>query len=176
MTDILSQEEIDALLTALDSGDISTDEISGAGDENARARIYDFKRPDKFSKDQLRTIHMLHETFGRLWASSLSGMLRNLVSFSVVSVDQLTYQEFLLSIPDPSVICIFSMAPLEGRSIIEFSPAIAFPIIDRVLGGHGGAAQEIRELTDIEKRIIMTLVEEGLVFPEGRPGSRSVLG
>jgi flagellar motor switch protein FliM len=164
LTDILSQDEIDALLSALDSGDISHEEFGGAQGGDARARLYDFKRPDKFSKDQLRTIHFLHETFGRIWASSLSGMLRNLVNMTVVSVDQLTYKEFLLAIPDPSVICVFSMPPLEGRAILEFSPAIAFPIIDRLLGGHGSANQRIRELSDIEKRIISTLVEEGLSF------------
>lgn len=162
MTDILSQDEIDSLLNALDAGDLSKTDVRVDGD--ASARLYDFKRPDKFSKEQLRTIQMLHETFGRLWASSLSGMLRNLVSMSVVSVDQLTYQEFLLSMPDPSVICIFGLPPLEGRAIVEFSPAIAFPMIDRLLGGHGSANQRVRELTDIEKRIVTTLVEEALSF------------
>jgi len=164
MTDILSQDEIDALLGALDAGDIETENGEGAAAADSHARLYDFKRPDKFSKEQLRTIQMLHETFGRLWSSALSGMLRSLVNMSVISVDQLTYREFLLSMADPSVICVFSMSPLEGRAVIEFSPAIAFPLIDRLLGGHGAAGQKIRELTDIEQRIISTLIEEGLLF------------
>jgi flagellar motor switch protein FliM len=164
MTDILSQEEIDALLGALDSGEIEATDIDSPGMSDSHARLYDFKRPDKFSKEQLRTIQMLHETFGRLWSSALSGMLRNLVNMSVISVDQLTYKEFLLSMADPSVICIFALPPLEGRAVIEFSPAIAFPLIDRLLGGHGAPTQKIRELTDIEKRIISTLIEEGLMF------------
>jgi flagellar motor switch protein FliM len=164
MTDILSQEEIDALLGALDAGEIDAAEIDGGSVSDVRARLYDFKRPDKFSKEQLRTLQMLHETFGRLWSSALSGMLRNLVNMSVISVDQLTYKEFLLSMADPSVICIFALPPLEGRAIIEFSPAIAFPLIDRLLGGHGAPTRKIRELTDIEKRIIAALIEEGLMF------------
>lgn len=164
MTDILSQEEIDALLGALDAGDIDAAEMDGSPASDSHARLYDFKRPDKFSKEQLRTIQMLHETFGRLWSSALSGMLRNLVNMSVISVDQLTYKEFLLSMADPSVICIFALPPLEGRAIIEFSPAIAFPLIDRLLGGHGTPARKLRELTDIEKRLIAALIEEGLMF------------
>ncbi len=138
MADILSQEEIDALLSALATGELKADEIrEEAGGAAPKVKPYDFLRPSKFSKEQIRTIYMLHETFGRLWSSTLSGVLRNFVSISVSSVDQVTYQEFMQSIPNPTITATFTLAPLEGKALMEFSPTIGFPIIDRLLGGSG---------------------------------------
>lgn len=165
MADILSQEEIDALLGALSSGEIQADQIKeDTGERAARIKAYDFYRPSKFSKEQIRTIYMLHETFGRLWSSTLSGILRNYVSLSVSSVDQVTYQEFIQSIPNPTITATFSMSPLEGKALIEFSPTIGFPIIDRLLGGAGRSNLQARELTEIEEHVINNLVDEGMVF------------
>src|SRR5690242_669218 len=114
MSDILSQEEIDALLNALNTGEIQADHAAGdAAEKHQKIKPYDFYRPSKFSKEQIRTIYILHETFGRLWSSTLSGVLRNYVSISVSSVDQVTYQEFMQSIPNPTIISSFSLQPLE---------------------------------------------------------------
>ena len=99
MTEILSQDEIDALLNAISSGDVDND-ISTTG-EQKKVKIYDFKRPDKFSKDQIRTLQMMHDTFARLATTGLSAQLRALVGVHVASVDQLTYEEFIRSIPNP---------------------------------------------------------------------------
>ena len=165
MADILSQEEIDALLGALSSGEIQADEIQEeASEKAAKVKPYDFYRPSKFSKEQIRTIYMLHETFGRLWSSTLSGVLRNYVSLSVTSVDQVTYQEFIQSIPNPTVTATFTLAPLEGKALIELSPTIGFPILDRLLGGAGRSNMQARELTDIEEHVINNLIDEGMVF------------
>jgi len=165
VADILSQEEIDALLGALSSGELQPDQIrDDTGEKTTKVKPYDFYRPSKFSKEQIRTIYMLHETFGRLWSSTLSGVLRNYVSLSVSSVDQVTYQEFIQSIPNPTITSTFSLSPLEGKALIEFSPTIGFPIIDRLLGGAGRSTLHARELTEIEEHVLYNLIDEGMIF------------
>jgi flagellar motor switch protein FliM len=165
VADILSQEEIDALLGALSAGEIQPDAVEGEAEERAvKVKPYDFYRPSKFSKEQIRTIYMLHETFGRLWSSTLSGVLRNYVSLSVNSVDQVTYQEFIQSIPNPTITAILTLAPLEGKALLEFSPTIGFPVIDRLLGGAGRSNLQARELTEIEEHVLSNLIDEGMVF------------
>ena len=103
MTEVLSQDEIDQLLTAISSGEVEPAEVQQATDQK-KIKIYDFKRPDKFSKDQIRTISIMHETFARLTTTSLSAQLRSLAQVHVASVDQLTYEEFIRSIPNPTTL------------------------------------------------------------------------
>lgn len=153
MSDVLSQSEIDALLSALSTGELDAEEIK-VEEKNKKVKIYDFKRPDKFSKDQIRTLQMLHESFARLLTTSLSAQLRTMVQIQVVSVEQLTYEEFVRSIPTLTTLTIFDMNPLEGSGMLELGPNIAFSIIDRLLGGPGYAPEKARELTDIEEIII----------------------
>ena len=100
MNEVLSQDEIDQLLTAISTGDIESEEVSQATDQR-KIKIYDFKRPDKFSKEQIRTVSIMHETFARLTTTALSAQLRSMVHVHVASVDQLTYEEFIRSIPNP---------------------------------------------------------------------------
>ena len=157
MTEVLSQDEIDQLLTAISSGDMDTEEIPQPADQR-KIKIYDFKRPDKFSKEQLRTINMMHETFARLTTTSLSAQLRSLVQLHVASVDQLTYEEFIRSIPNPTTLAVINMDPLKGSAILEIDPAITFSIIDRLFGGQGEGSKVTRELSDIE-----TSVMEGII-------------
>lgn len=163
MTEILSQDEIDALLTAVSSGEPLPTEIGGGGAPSAaapvkrdkkRLKVYDFRRPDKFSKDQIRTLQMMHETFARLTTTSLSAQLRTLVHVHVVSVDQLTYEEFTRSIPSPTTMGIVNMDPLKGNAVMELDPSITFAIIDRLFGGKGESLKTNRELTDIELSVI----------------------
>jgi flagellar motor switch protein FliM len=158
MTEVLSQDEIDQLLTAISSGDVDTEDIPQPADQR-KIKIYDFKRPDKFSKEQLRTINMMHETFARLTTTNLSAQLRSLVQLHVASVDQLTYEEFIRSIPNPTTLAVINMDPLKGSAILEIDPAITFSIIDRLFGGQGEGTKGLnRELTDIE-----TSVMEGII-------------
>ncbi len=165
MSDILSQDEIDSLLGALSTGEILVEELQDdAADRVGKVKPYDFYRPSKFSKEQIRTIYMLHETYGRLWSSQLSGVLRNFVTISVSSVDQVTYQEFMQSIPNPTITSTFTMSPLEGKAMMEFSPTLGFPIIDRLLGGAGTSNIVPRELTEIEAHVFSNLIDEGMVF------------
>ena len=164
MTEILSQDEIDALLTVVSTPSTDTsDEESAlamvrANRAKKRLKVYDFRRPDKFSKDQVRTLQMIHETFARLTTTSLAAQLRSLVRVHVVSVDQLTYEEFIRSIPSPTTLGVVNMDPLKGSAIIEIDPAITFSIIDRLFGGKGETLKTNRELTDIEMSVNSLLV------------------
>ena len=157
MTEVLSQEEIDQLLTAISTGEVETEEALKKA-ETRKIKIYDFKRPDKFSKDQIRTLQMMHETFARLTTTSLSAQLRTIVHVHVASVDQLTYEEFLRSIPNPTTLAVINMDPLKGSAILEIDPSITFTIIDRLFGGPGEAAKINRELTDIELSVIEGII------------------
>jgi flagellar motor switch protein FliM len=100
----------------------------------------------------------MHETFARLSTTSLSATLRSIVHVHVASVDQLTYEEFIRSIPTPTTLAIINMDPLKGNAILEIDPAISFSIIDRLFGGTGEGTKAQHELTDIE-----TSVMEGII-------------
>jgi len=158
MSDVLDQGEVDALLQAVDKGDIEIDETtaSAGGTAGVGAQVYDFKRPERVSKDQLRTLAALHETFARNVAASLSSVMRRVVETDLSSVEQLTYSEFILSLPNPTCLMVLSAKPLEGSMVLEINPSVVFPIVDRLLGGTGesGILPE-RPLTDIESRLIV---------------------
>ncbi|UZW07154.1 flagellar motor switch protein FliM, partial [Treponema pallidum] len=119
-----------------------------------KIKLYDFRRPDKFSKEQMRTLSLMHETFARLTTTSLSAQLRSMVHVHVASVDQLTYEEFIRSIPTPSTLAVITMDPLKGNAVLEVDPSITFSIIDRLFGGTGQAAKVQRDLTDIENSVM----------------------
>jgi flagellar motor switch protein FliM len=157
MTEILSQDEIDALLTAISTGEVDTTEYS-ATQEQRKVKIYDFRRPDKFSKDQIRTLQMMHETFARLTTTALSAQLRALVSVHVASVDQLTYEEFVRSIPNPTTLAVINMDPLKGSGVLEIDPSITFTIIDKLFGGIGESSRITSELTDIELSVMEGII------------------
>ena len=158
MTEVLSQDEIDQLLTAISSGDSDTDDFKPVSDTR-KIKIYDFKRPDKFSKEQLRTVSNMHETFARLTTTSLSAQLRSLVHVHVASVDQLTYEEFIRSIPTPTTLAVVNMDPLKGNAVLEIDPAITFCMIDRLFGGRGvTATNKNRDLTDIEQSVMEGII------------------
>lgn len=154
--DVLSQSEIDKLLSALSTGEVTADKIKA--EDERKVKNYDFKRPDKFSKDQLRTLSMMHENFARLLNTHLSTSLRTMVSVEVISVDQTTYQEFVQSIGNPSVIGVLNATPLKGNMIVELNTGIAFAIIDRVFGGPGGNTLKPRVLTDIEEAVVRRFI------------------
>ncbi|HPN32849.1 MAG TPA: flagellar motor switch protein FliM [bacterium] len=178
--ELLSQDEIDSLLTAISSGGPSAGggdasgglssastaaaassgaslpppKVKSKGNKPRKIKLYDFKRPDKFSKDQIRTLQMIHEVFARLNTASLSALLRTMVHVHVASVDQLTYEEFLKSIPNPTTVSVIEMKPLNGSTLLEMDPAIVFALIDRLFGGKGYSANIAREMTDIELSVM----------------------
>ncbi|GMO36478.1 MAG: flagellar motor switch protein FliM [Termitinemataceae bacterium] len=157
MTEVLSQDEIDQLLTAINQGETETEEFKPSADSR-KIKIYDFKRPDKFSKEQIKTVQIMHETFARLTTTALSANLRSMVHVHVASVDQLTYEEFIRSIPTPTTLAIINMDPLKGNAILEIDPAITFSIIDRLFGGTGEASKIQHELTDIEQSVMEGII------------------
>jgi flagellar motor switch protein FliM len=176
MSDILSQEEVDALLNAVSTGSLvpdnagekapSPDMGSDPSDDGSRDKsviLYDFRRPDRVSKDQMRTLQNLHDGYARLLSTTLSSYLRTLVEIDIVSVDQLTYSEFMMSISNPSCIYVFQMEPLEGAAIFEVNPSLVFFIVDRLFGGQGKPSEHNRELTDIEKNVLTKIVERALL-------------
>lgn len=181
MAEILSQSEIDALLEALSSGSLKVEEFIG-DEKKKKVKPYDFRRPNKLSKDQIRTLVMLHENFARLLTTSLSTYLRCMVRAQVVSIDQLTYEEFTKSLHNPTVMNIISMKPLDGNILLEVSPQLAFAIVDRLLGGFGLSVEKIRELTDIEQTVIKRVMsralpnirEAWLVVTELSPGFEAI--
>jgi flagellar motor switch protein FliM len=157
LAEILTQNEIDALLQALSSGAIDAESVKSE-DKSKRVRPYDFRRPSKFAKEQIRTIVMIHENFSRLLSSSLSAYLRAMVQSEVASVDQLTYEEFVKSLQNPTVINVLSLKPLEGNMVFEFASNLVFGFIDRLLGGQGAYDGIIRELTEIEQMVTRRVV------------------
>ncbi|MDU2066176.1 MAG: flagellar motor switch protein FliM [Sporomusaceae bacterium] len=159
--DVLSQAEIDELLSNISSGVLSAEDIQSE-EKQRKIKLYDFKRPDKFSKDQIRTLYMIHENFARLFNTYLSANLRTLVHIDVASVDQLTYEEFIRSLPNPSVISVFQMSPLKGNAILELNPNVVFALIDRLFGGVGSPPNKPRPLTDIEEAIITRVINKAL--------------
>lgn len=121
-------------------------------------KVYDFSRPDKFSKDQIRTLQLLHETFARYYAASLSAHLRTPVRIEVTKCKQCIYDEFLASLTAPTVINILTASPLEGRLILHYNTNLAFAMINRILGGPWRNTWRRRELTEIEQNLMNSIV------------------
>ena len=168
MSEILSQAEIEALLSSLnpDAGpamDVAVPELAPAGGQGRPRQIstayevYDFRRPDKFSKDQLRTLQMLHETFARISGSSLSAFLRSPVNIDLISLEQVPFEEYLRSIQS-SVFTVMTIPPLNGQAVLEMEFSTVLIMIDKLLGGPG-RPMERSVLTDIEQPLVKQMVE-----------------
>ncbi|GAA0298722.1 flagellar motor switch protein FliM [Gracilibacillus halotolerans] len=160
--DVLSQNEIDALLSALSSGEMDADQLKEE-EEDKKVRVYDFKRALRFSKDQIRSISRIHDNFARLLSTYFSGQLRSYVNISVASVDQIPYEEFIRSVPAMTILNVYSVEPLEGRIIFEINPNIAYAMLDRLLGGRGASLNKIENLTEIETTLMSQLFEKGII-------------
>ncbi|MGI6778765.1 MAG: flagellar motor switch protein FliM [Acetivibrionales bacterium] len=161
MGDILSQNEIDELLNALNTGEIDVQQIQSSNREK-KIRIHDFRRPSKFAKDHLKTLNIIHDNYARLVTNFLTGYLRTLVQVDVVSVETLAYSDFGNSISNPAVLGIVDFNPLSGSIIYEIAPLIAYALIDRILGGKGNTMEKIREFTEIELAIIERIITQVL--------------
>lgn len=165
--DVLSQAEVEGLLSAMTSGGEEATPAGqaprpveqGGGGPSLRppekVTSYDFKRPERVGKEQIRALQTLHEGFGRNFAAGLSAMLRSMVEVKLAGVDQLTFSEFIFSLESPTCVNLLTADPLEGNLILEINPSILYPIIDRLLGGgreSGPLAR--RPLTEIELRLV----------------------
>lgn len=168
--DILEQNEIDALLDAIDSGVVEQEAVHGQifsrsrrRGETVEVRPYDFKRPERVSKDQMRALQTLHESFARNFGASLSGFLRTIVEVKVSNCEQMTYAEFIAALPNPTSFNLVQADNFEGQMCMEISPLIIYPIIDRLLGG---TTQDLfipqRPMTLIETKLISNVTKRGL--------------
>jgi flagellar motor switch protein FliM len=157
--EVLSQSEIDALLSALSTGEMDADELKKEEKEK-KVKVYDFKRALRFSKDQIRSLTRIHENFARLLTTFFSAQLRTYVQISVASADQIPYEEFIRSIPKMTILNVFEVPPLNGRIILEVNPNIAYAMLDRVMGGRGVSVNKVETLTEIETKIMSNLFEK----------------
>lgn len=149
MVDVLSQNEIDALLAALSSGEMDAEDLKKE-ETTRKVSVYDFKRAVRFSKDHIRSLTRIHENFARYLTTYFSAQLRTFVQINVVQVEQLPYDEFIRSIPKMTILNIFEAEPLEGRMVLEIHPNVAYAMLDRMLGGQGIAPTKITNMTEIE--------------------------
>ncbi|MDF2607384.1 MAG: fliM [Bacillales bacterium] len=159
--EVLSQNEIDALLSALSTGEMDADELKKEESEK-KVRVYDFKRALRFSKDQIRSLTRIHENFARLLTTYFSAQLRTFIQISVASVDQIPYEEFIRSIPKMTILNIYDVPPLDGRIILEVNPNIAYSMMDRLMGGVGTAVSKVENLTEIETKVMSGLFEKAI--------------
>lgn len=157
--EVLSQSEIDALLAALSTGEMSAEELKKE-ETGKRVKVYDFKRALRFSKDQIRSLTRIHENFARLLTTFFAAQLRTYVQISVASADQIPYEEFIRSIPKMTFLNVFEVPPLNGHILMEVNPNIAYAMLDRVMGGKGTSVNKIDNLTEIETRIISNLFDK----------------
>ena len=162
MADILSQEEIDALLEVVDDDADETEETieKPTISHQRQITLYDFKRPNRISKEQLRAFRGIHDKMARALSSQISAIMRSIVEIQLHSVDQMTYGEFLMSLPSPTSFNVFSMKPLDGTGVLEINPSIAFSMIDRLLGGKGDPYESTRECRDIELNLLDTILRQ----------------
>ncbi|NGP44118.1 flagellar motor switch protein FliM [Bacillaceae bacterium SIJ1] len=157
--EILSQGEIDALLSALSTGEMDANQLIEQ-ESSKKVRVYDFKRALRFSKDQIRSISRIHENMARLLTTYYSAQLRTYIDITVASVDQIPYEEFIRSISNVSILNVFEMAPLEGRMLVEINPNVGFAMMDLLLGGQGRSHKQQGDFTEIEMRILSQLFEK----------------
>ena len=140
----LSQQEIDAAFQNLQGRK-----------REAPAVKFDFRRPDRIPKSQVRAIHLLHDTFVRNLVSSLSAYLRTYLTVNLVSVEQLSYAEFLDGLPSPTCMVSLGLSPYDGNGVLELNPSLVFPVLEMVLGGSGKSYTAIqRDLTEIEQKLL----------------------
>lgn len=165
MSEVLTQEEIDALLGALDRGEVDAEELKQEQTKK-KVRVYDFRRPNKFSKEQIHTLHVIFENYARSLGTYFSAQLRTAVTVDVLSVEQITYDEFIRSIPNPTMLSIFSLPPLEGNAILEINPNLGFAILDRMFGGPGMPIDKVRGLTEIEETVMDRICDKLLYYLE----------
>ena len=126
----LSQQEIDAVFLNMQDKK-----------REAPAVRFDFRRPDRIPKSQVRAIHLLHDTFVRNLVSSLSAYLRSYLAVNLVSVEQLSYAEFLDGMPSPTCMVSLGLKPYDGNGVLELNPSLVFPILEMLLGGTGKSSR-----------------------------------
>ncbi|MDR0381813.1 MAG: flagellar motor switch protein FliM [Oscillospiraceae bacterium] len=163
MAEVLSQSEIDALLSAIHSGEMDMEATLDEGPE-LKIKPYDFRTAGRFSKEQIRTLTLIYENFARLFTTYLSGTLRAICQVDILGVEELKFQEFVNALPDPVILAILSQQPFDGPALLEISPDVAYALINRLLGGGGngssGHAEGSRNFTEIEIVLLERIVRQ----------------
>ena len=162
MSKTLSQWEIDALLNSIGSDDSTTAGASSAvglmpSVAERTIKLYDFRRPDRFSKEHIRAIQNIHETFARVTASSLSSYLRSTTTVSLSSIEQVVYDEYVHQLANPTLVNLVELQPLAGRIVVEMNLNMGLAMLDRMMGGAGQMNMRRNELTDIEMALLRSL-------------------
>src|SRR5262245_43643454 len=157
MSKILSQDEIDAILSSA-SEPAKPERPVEQPSANPVIR-YNFRRPDRVSKEQIHSLHFLHDRFARNVSTSMSAYLRTITELSVVSVEQFSYSEFLMSLTDPTAFYALAIPPFDELAALEINPAVAFTMVDRMLGGVGRTTTLARALTEIEQHVVDSVVK-----------------
>ena len=159
--DVLSQDEVENLLSGIaPSAPAKAEGAKQPARPREKVTPYDFKRPERVGKEQMRALQTMHEGFGRNFGAALSALLRSIVEVKLTSVDQLTYSEFVFSLENPTCFNLIKASPLEGTLILDINPAILYPIIDRLLGGGSEPAPLTRRpLTEIELRLVSRITD-----------------
>ena len=153
MKKVLSQQEIDSLINAISSGEVAAEELEKE-EEQQRVKNYDFRRPNKLSKDHISAIKSIYDNYARIVSNILSNQIRETVELKVASIEQVSYGEFNRSIPNPTLMAIFRMEPMPGSMIVETHPQFGFQMVDLLCGGTLHRNVELREFTEIEINIL----------------------
>ena len=161
--EVLSQNQIDSILSAIDQGSTSVQHMKEVVPQTKDVRGYDFRYPSKFSREHVQSFQAIHELYARLLSTQLTTQMRLPVQSEVISLDRLTYDEFMRSIPNPTVVLLYRLNPLKGNVLFEFTPGTAIALIERLLGGPGRSLAKPRELTDIEQTLITTVMNKGML-------------
>ena len=161
MANILSQNEIDELLSVLTSGKDAPVE-QGPIDDTQTVKTYDFRTANKFSKEQIRTLHFIYDNYASRLSTYLSGTLRTLCEVDVISIEEQSFSELSNSMPSPVVVSIINMPPLEGSSLFVISSAISYEIVSRLLGGSGELQAIDKPFTEIELSIMERITKKML--------------
>ena len=158
MGDVLSQNEIDSLLAALSTGELNAEEI--AHKDEKQVKNYDFARPSKFSKENLRTLEFIYEHYARLLSTTLPVYLRKNVQVTVASSETVVFSEFSNALSNPVILGVINFSPLPGSIIVELATNLGFAVIDRMLGGQGETLKKGRDFSEIE----LTIIEKVLIL------------
>jgi len=156
MPELLSQQEIDQLLNNVKSG------VDEKPEETNKPEVilFDFRLPNRISKNQLRTIKNIHEVFSENYASFLVSKLQTVVTVNLTTVDQLYYSEYILSVSNPACLYTFDIKDSDIKGILEMSPELSFTLIDRLLGGNGMGIKQTNIITPIEQKVLNVVVEK----------------
>ena len=167
MSEVLSQNEIDDLLNALNTGELDVEEYKSSAAEK-QVKEYDFARPSKFAKEHLRTFEIIFEHYARLLSTTLPAYMRTSCQVDVINSEAVSYSEFSNALSNPILLGIMDFYPLKGNVVLDMSVKIGYSVIDRLLGGKGEALEKERDFSEIELSILekmLTIFVDLMVEP-----------